>query len=492
MATYQYPDKLIKNVQNRIHTQLKGNGVSTDEITFDVKRQGLDSFTARTSYQIDCEVKTEKKSGQHQKGKLVPADQIKGEIDQYLQSVKDKKSFEQTVTEKIKSLADKGFGADKQPLILDEETQSFTSHQNCQNCNGKGTNDCMHCRATGRQDCRYCHHLGLMKCPACFGHGTVDVSGKQEPCHQCRGKGRILCPHCQGQKTITCPNCQGKGRFQCKGCEGQGKMSVIQTIKPQAILLSQINIQELEPEPKRMVSKATPLNLAKGGHIDIVTVNPPSDGPEAESNNKAWYEDEQVVDKSGVFYKADVPWAVIELTYKDKPYNISLIGKKGAIAEADNFMDAILKSPLENLRKAASGEGSVMEGLSQACKYRVSRETILNLKSSTAKKTMIKLSKTYSIGFSKKAIQDFVKTMRQAMKQATYKYRQFGYGGGLLTGLIVCGVWFGALRASYPNPIMDGGVIALAIATVFTGGFIGSKLGYKKLADQIIQSDKNQ
>jgi hypothetical protein len=481
MSNYKYPENLIKKVESRIAHQLDGNSATIQDIEFKIKRQGLDQFSARTAYDLDCQVKTSKITGRYTQGKIVPSNEITSAIDNYLSSMKDQKSTNSLLNEKVKSLPNKGFAVDKSMLTMDSETTSFVSHEKCINCQGKGKNDCVPCRVTGRQNCVPCQSTGLIQCMVCRGQRQININGEMKPCHQCQGRGQSICTYCNGQRSIMCPNCQGKAQLMCKGCDGKGDISTIHTVTAKAVTKAQINIQELNADSKRMVSIVSPLNLAKGGHIKVEITKPPAD----EEDNSAWYEDQKIIDKSGVFYIARVPWAVGEVTYKNKPYNINIIGEKGAVAESANFMDHVLNPLINLLNNAAKSGEQPMSILDKACTYRVSRETIQSLKKQSAKKTMILLSRTYGLGLSKKSIQSIVKNIQNTMKRATQKYHHMGYVVGFVLTISILGIWFTQIRQPETTLVLDGVMTALGLACTIIGGFVGRKIGYKKLLNQI-------
>jgi hypothetical protein len=473
MSDYKYPDDLIKKTDARIQAQLVGNGI--DSLSFNIKRQGLSKFSAHTDYTIECKIDTKEHAGKATKGKVVDASAIQSEIKQFISSVQDDDSTNSTIVPQIESLPLKGFGADKTPIQITSKTETFTCHTQCGSCAGKGQSECRICKGQTRQQCPMCHYTGELDCMTCQGRGLIDNNGKQIPCTYCQGRGRIYCTNCNGQKTISCVACNAKGNIPCKTCGGKGEATQITTITPMAMTKSQINVQELDNEPKVLVSKIGALNLAKGGHINIKTVKPPSPDDE---NSAAWYEDKpEVKKKTGVYYTVSVPWAVGEIIYNDKPYNISLVGNKGAVADAGSFMDAILKKPADIMMAAANGQGIVTNLLKDTCEYQVSRETLTSVVQGKTKQTMMELQKTYGIGLSKQFIQTFVKSAYTATKKITRRPRYIGLGVGLALSAMLYYFWF--MRDGRDNfdtqsqaaqYAMDG--LILIIGMIFTFGII--------------------
>ena len=441
MSDYKYPDDLIKKTHARIKAQLKGNGV--ENIPFKIKRQGLGAFTAHTFYTIDCTTKTSEQKGRVTNGKIIPIDGLKKAVDSHISGLKNDKSTHEYMKHEIQALSCNGFGADKATIPLKNKSETFVSHVQCGSCSGKGESTCRKCMGKTREQCPMCHYTGELNCMSCQGRGMIqDPSNGQKQCTNCHGRGRVYCTNCNGQKTVPCVACHAKGTITCNSCGGKGEASKITTVTPTAHTTAQVNIQELDPEPKTLVSKAGAKNLAKGGHIDLKITKPAIDNQT--DDDTAWYQDTSQAKQKpkGVHYTASVPWAVGELSYKDDIYNISLIGKKGAVADSAPFMDVVLKHPATLMKKAAQGDGVVASLLNQACEYRVSRETLSSVIKGKTKQSMMELQRTYGLGLSKPFIQSFVKATYLATKKITRRPRYIGLGIGIAIAAALYYFWF--------------------------------------------------
>lgn len=438
MSDYTYPAQLIKKTEKRIMAQLDGNGLDPASAILTAKRQGIGSFTARTTFEIDCDVKTVTRPGKVNQGKIVGNGQLQGEIAAYSGKVLSNKSLTATVEAMIKKLPLEGFGADKQRLSITGNQEILTEHKTCGNCAGQGQSQCHICHGQGRIQCRLCNGHGELQCMTCGGQGQTTINGQTQICTMCQGRGRSFCTQCHGQKIISCTQCQSKGFVVCKGCGGEGASSVVTTITPVAVTMAQIHLQELDDDPKRMASLVGAEKLAAGGHITVATTKP----PEEKEEERAWYQDAATTDTSGIYYLAKMPWAVTVLEIGKQTYDIALIGNKGAIAETKPFMDVLFKHPANLLQQAATGGGYVAGLLKEACQYRVSRETLIAVITGRKKNAMIGLQKTYAIGLSKEMIQKLVKDAYLSLKRVTRRPRYIGLGIGLALCVALCYAWF--------------------------------------------------
>lgn len=441
MSDYTYPDALLKKTKKRIKDQLEGQNCDLKTLSLTIKRQGQASFTARTSYKIECAVDTKSAAGKVVEGTLVGEGELAGHIEKAIRTIKSDDAIAKIAEEQIKKLPQQGFGADKEQISLGRGKEKITEHQTCRNCQGHAKMPCPTCYGKAYMQCNLCNGYGELQCMMCAGRGQIqNADGSHQTCTNCHGRGRTFCTQCQGQKQIPCTQCQAKGNVVCKSCQGAGAMSKIATIDSVLVTHAQINLQELEPEPKRLVSLATPEKLAAGGHMTIKVTDKPK--PQKE-DNKAWYEDEAPApDTSGVYYAATIPWAVAELSLNNKTYEISFIGNKGAVAECKPFMDQVFMEPLKLISSAAKGEGLVAGLLKDACRYRVSRETLAAVARGRKKRALQDIMNHYGLGLSHNIAKALVMNSFQALKRVTRRPRYIGLGVGLILCAALNYLWF--------------------------------------------------
>ena len=98
---------------------------------------------------------------------------------------------------------------------------SFSVHEDCSRCDGRG-----------RVSCSNCGGSGDTRCPYCSGSGRVDVidypSGKSTGASE-------TCLHCWGRGRKTCLNCQGSGYEICSRCSGHGFLTRVREIQALAV-----------------------------------------------------------------------------------------------------------------------------------------------------------------------------------------------------------------------------------------------------------------
>lgn len=438
MTDYSYPADLTAKASARIQAQLKGNRDDLDKAELVITKQGLGIIKGKTGYDINCTTEQQTETGKSTKGKVVEGGQLQQEVEAHLKALSKEKTYETAALENIKKLPSEGFGADKQTFPLSQGKTVFVEHRTCQTCRGEKQMTCAVCSGNGRSQCHKCAGIGEMNCLLCHGQGQIKVGDQAQQCHECQGRGRVYCNLCHGQKFITCATCQGQGRILCKSCDGKGASSKIITVIPQITTHAEIHIHDLDPEPKRMASLVTPEKLVAGGHIKCKTVK----APEKPEKERAYYEDAPEPEKKSVHYEAELPWAVGEITIDQKPFKLYFAGDKGAVCEADNFMDQALQKPLSLLESAANNSMNTSSDLEEASKYRFSRETLTAVINGRKKKAALSLHKQYSLGLSKPAIMSAVKNGYLALKKVTRKPRYIGLGIGLCIAVALYAGWF--------------------------------------------------
>ena len=421
---YTYPLEFIKKVQHRIQKQVQGNGVNPHDIELTIVKHGIGVMTGKTTYELDCTVETISEKGSHTKGRVIKQGELQKEIDTYLNSYAAKETLESKAKDIIDSLPNNGFASDKQDIPLSEDKLVLTEHVICQKCSGQGTITCFKCHGRGIIACPMCHERGMIRCQQCNGTGQVQVNGQTQQCQACQGRGEMFCPQCRGQKTIPCPQCQSRGTLPCDACNGQGKNSNHTTITPILKIHGDVLMDEMDPYPKIMASKIGPMNLGKGGHINIKQV-------------KLMDEDDNTIN-----YEATMSWAVTQFMIGQTPYKIHLVGSKGAVCDSGHFMDDLIDPAIEKITQAAKGQGFVAGLLKEACNSRVSRETLGLIAQKGMKRAAADLHKIYGLGLTKKTLQVLVKNAYQAEKRITRRPRYIGLGIGLVISTFINFLWF--------------------------------------------------
>lgn len=447
MSDYTYPNEFIIKTQQRIQSQLNGNGIDPKTITLAVKRQGIETLTAQTLFSFDCQVETKTQQGRKNIGRNVAQGTIQAEIQKFISTMQTRDDMEQVAKNLIKKSPNQGFGLDKQIFEITAEKTILCEHQNCGRCQGQGQAKCHTCQGQGRCQCNLCHGQGLMQCMNCRGVGTIQnpSTNQQQVCTHCQGRREVYCTNCQGQRTTPCGTCNTTGRISCKDCAGEGAQSIIATITPTIKTSAIINLPDLDGDCKNMVAKVGADVLAKGDHIIIKNVP----APVIEEEERAYYQEEEPKEppKDRLYYIAKIEWAVAEVSVEDSKRNVYFIGSRGAVANSDPFMKPFFDKPLSLITRAAHGDGFVAGLLKEACEYRVSRETLEYVVGGNKKKAMMGLKKKYSLGTTPQILQAFVINGFKALKKITQRPRYIGLCIGLIISALLSYQWFiGNLR----------------------------------------------
>lgn len=97
--------------------------------------------------------------------------------------------------------------------------------ENCDECDGNGTQSCEQCDGDGSEECDECDGSGHEECDECDGDGNIiDANGQEDECEECDGTGEKDCDNCEGKGDTTCGNCGGDGQITCNECDGRGEL----------------------------------------------------------------------------------------------------------------------------------------------------------------------------------------------------------------------------------------------------------------------------
>ncbi len=206
----------------------------------------------------------------------------------------------------------------------------------CANCDGTSMQTCGVCNGDRRQNCPHCHGKREITCPTCAGRGVMS-SG--ENCAACRQRGIVACATCQGQGEMSCTHCAGKGQTPCKGCDAKGTLYQQVTFNAFAQANFKLMLTENMPEDvMRHLRKLKPENLL-GGRGTIIK--------DSTENGQ---------DFVRINYHAEFPITQYQFQIGDMKMEFVTLGHKGTLFESPNFMDRILSSSLDMLRRARRRE----------------------------------------------------------------------------------------------------------------------------------------
>jgi len=437
---YIYPAEFIKKAESRIKAQLTGADINADEIILNVTHQGIGIITGKTLFTLDCQVETRHEKGRKSNGRLIESGQLKSEIDTYIHSHAAKETMEITAIERIKALPLQGFGIEKEILPLKDSQLTLSEQSQCQRCNGQGQSVCNMCAGKGKAQCPLCIGTGTLRCMNCGGTKQIQLNNEHQSCPKCQARGEVYCTQCQGQRIIGCVPCESKGQTPCADCNGQGANTTHATITPTLNIHGDVFIQDLDPIPKNIAAKTTPLIMAKGAHIEVKTII--KDLESGQKDGDYVLKKDNDPNKQAVFYECAMPWAMASLTHAGKTYKISFAGQKGAVCHSDNFMEEILNKNISMIKKASKGDGFVMNLLKDAGKAVFIKDTLMTIASMSKKKSMGILYKKYSLGLSQGTLKSIIINADKALKRITRRPRYVGLAVGLTLSVSIYYAWF--------------------------------------------------
>ncbi len=445
MSDYTYPDEYIRKAESRIRKQVDGNGLDPKTISLAIKRQGEEILSAQSWFTVDVTVNQSSSKGKNSKGTVIESGQSRTHIDQYMLDFEQGDSIRQIAKKEILNLPLKGFGAENVVIPLKGQSTIFTEYATCGRCGGQGQSSCQPCHGRGRAQCQLCYARGMIQCLYCHGRGQVQEGETMKFCNNCQGKGENFCTQCHGQREVPCGICHSKGRVSCTDCNAEGVNSTHYSVEPTLKIAAAIHVQDLDQEPKTFVSKVGADKLARGGHIDVNQVKAPEPEESEKPSEISYYQDDELPASDAqnkIYYEAKIPWAVAEVEVNAKAYNVAFIGTKGAVADSGHFMDDLWDRPAKLLSDGAKGNGNVAGLLKDACKMRVSRETLELVIKGSRKKAMTKLSQNYRIGVTQGFLKQFVQNAYLSLKRVTRRPRYIGLGAGLIIAAAIYNYWF--------------------------------------------------
>jgi hypothetical protein len=419
----------IKQIENQVRKQLKGNYQDFEKVKLVLKNHSSEILKGETTYKLDITI--DKKTGAKAGAKTVPNGMIQQEIHAYLGKLQNDPNFNEAIKQRIKKQPYKGFAADKDILKLTDKSEMLAEENTCQKCGQKGKIQCHTCRGQGQIQCQYCYATGLSQCTYCMGTGR-DRQDNRKNCQYCYGQGKTQCLQCRGRRVKPCQTCQTSGMILCQACKGQGKHISTLTLTPVASLESKIHIQDLSDQLKNIIGNKNISQLITKFDIPISDVKP----PELKGDKRYYFEEKPQDDrKNTLYYEAKIDWTIIEFDNLKTSKNIYSLGKKPKVLMSGHFMRDVthpIADIFDTILSNRITQQSIFEELSS---YNVSRETFSLLKKYKPKKVLSKLHQNYPLGWPKKDMQAFVKNAYLSLKKMTRTSRYIGLTLGLITSV---------------------------------------------------------
>jgi len=178
-------------------------------------------------------------------------------------------------------------------------------------------------------------------------------------------------------------------------------------------------------------------------------------------------------DGMAIKYATSFPYADLVFRINGKGIKASAFGLKGKIIKIKPFLEGLIKPGLENLKKAAKGEGAVSAHIKKAAHYRIISRAISLTATTQKKKAIFELKKHYPIGIRTQALQALIQLSDKAIANITRKTRYIGLTIGLgLSALLYTGLFIGGVYAPIGAHLTQSLELALSIGLIVAGGFL--------------------
>lgn len=363
--------------------------------------------------------------------------------------------------------ADKGFGLDDEAVKLPFLDKVFMSHVVCGPCSGKGRIRCAQCRGLGVEPCMNCSAEGFTMCPECSGNRQVrGPQGNMQPCNRCQSLGKVSCSFCRESRNVQCRVCKTQKEVQCKGCGGHGASSEIANVAVVGQCTAEYDIREL-PEKAAMHIGEVGAKLSDYADVDFI--------PDAAD----------VPIEGGVMhlhYRVQMPQGSAVFSLKKTSVDAYLFGKQGEIKDIPDFLDGMLKGGMQQLSKAASGQGNVLEHVRLAIKYKTLKQAIGFVVRYNLKKSMQALMHYTPVGLSKNAAKKIIIDANAALNHATKQQRMIAIVVGVLIAAVMIAGYFlspvrGAVLSGIANVALHVPVdVLVVLVCAGVGGFVWKTL----------------
>jgi hypothetical protein len=322
-----------------------------------------------------------------------------------------------------------GWGLEDADVTMDDMAQTFFVTEMCPACGGNGGQICNACNGLGRMPCQRCQTSGRELCYACNGTGIYN-NDSTTYCPVCKGATLAPCRICTGTGQVACPECRSTGKLTCATCKGDGKATLEEKITPVVhCSFSTQNTMELPSGFRRAISRGGGLQSLSRGHADITMHDVDESDPE----------------RIFIPYTARLPYADVRLRVGGKALPMTVMGKKQAILDVPNFMDARLEPDMADLE----ANPAQADGLKKAMKWRVMRDAF---ESGQKREDAKAMRRRYPFGFSAGMLERAKKTVTKIVQRQTLISRLTA-GGIFIVALAL--VYWMALASNTRGAMVD-------------------------------------
>ncbi len=451
-------DKVKARILKRMQQLVKGNGIKPEDVRLIDSDAKVLTFPAICRIRLNTHFTTQTKPGQVKNGEVIRSPAAFQEaLGKIIGDIKSNSKKRQTVIEAVTSRSDQGFGAKDQKLSFTTLARDFINQEACSACGGQGKTTCQKCGGKTVVTCHTCHGRHNILCPQCRGSGRIrQGSAQPTTCPRCRGKTRIMCPACQGRGQMPCKACHATGMATCGKCDGSGWITHHAHVEVDGQLSFDFERQGLPLELTKMIDAFGARYAAKKDIEVRITGD---------------RDEENYTDVVTVTYNVRVPHGPVTFELKKRSVQATIMGWRGDITKAPDFIDELTRKGQQDLEKASSGQGDVGATLRLSARYRLLREVIILAAAEKDRRAALsELLLKYPVGISSDKLLQLLMQAGHALTIITRKPRFTGLALGAAIFAALDYFYFAsALRHSLkPLPRM-----ALDIAQILPGTLLG-------------------
>lgn len=336
-------------------------------------------------------------------------------------------NIHKTLIALIQKEAHWGFGLGKDKFFVLPETRTeFSMTEKCPECSGAGQRPCVHCLGHGQVACPSCQGQGRQICPQCRGARTfTSGDGAVSPCRQCNGQGHLVCAMCHGNSSVTCSKCGSTKLEPCTACAHTGWHSVVFEVMMEGYMHFTADLKKLPEAVVKAILKMGYPALVTEKEADVVFVGDAEAGKPLRA-----------------LYDVTLPVVAARYTLNNKESLVMMMGKNSRVIECEFFLDPGIKPGINALLKISKGPLAAQTLFATACKYRILRETLIDLAHFSRNNTYHRLLKNYPFGISEKYAKAAVKYADLALKKLSVVPRIKGAALGAITAAVFYRLWF--------------------------------------------------
>lgn len=454
-----------------------GNGLKADQVRLGRHDTLVHQIPARLIVTLKTDMVKSELKGKQPHGEVVPnATQAAANADAAIIEFLKSTDVIADILTQLEKKPEGGWGEKPFKLGLKSTgVKEYSSVDMCQKCKGQAKITCTTCTATGISPCQPCQGQGFTTCAICFGTGNVQqADGSTAQCTRCLGTRRVQCVHCNGARQMPCHICNGLTYIACKECEMSGYWTHIYHAKYHAECSFDLERKLIPPDVMQIIDIIGVPQLSSEEHAEIFALPPVIEG------NKMY-----------IPMMAFFAIAQSEFTVENRPFPATIAGLNGKIIDIPPLLDTFIKPGINALLKLSKGPMAAEALVSQACKYRLIKETLGGLAHNSKKAVYQKLGDDYPMVLSDKYAKAAVRYADVALLSLGNAPRTRGFFIGTALGAVVAWIYFAGIRMNVVATLKASGAakhILLCDILVWVLGYVMTLVIIKFMAAQSIRS----